>query len=424
VSDPASALRRIVDVLSTCDVHGWLAYDSLMSVTREGHLDANDPLAVAFLAREPGCVGATVDSFRVARALRRAGMDAEARGEGRCDVAVEIDGSRLSATVQGCWQAGEHVVFAPGLPPRADVDAVHPLGEVVVDGTALPVPADPARVLTAVYGDTWESQQRPFRLRPRAVAAAVDQTRGYGRHRQYWERFYQGKYGVTAPHEPSMFARWVTEQWEASERTEPTEPTEATEPTRRRPLVVDVGCGNGRDACHFADLGHAVLGLDYSFAGLAAAHDLLGERLGDRGAQATLRPLDLNDARATLVLGAELAQAADAARAAGNTQPPLLYARFVAHAVDDHARDNLWRLGATVLRRGGRAYLEFRTHRDALTGHVFEEQHYRRYLMPHDVGAELQRHGGAIVHWEEGRGLAPFRSEDPDVCRMVVQWAS
>ena len=169
MSDPASALRRIVDVLSTCDVHGWLSYDSLMSVTREGRLDANDPLAVAFLAREAGCVGATVDAFRVARALRRAGMDAEARGEGRCDVAVEIDGSRLSATVQGCWQAGEQVVFAPGLPPRADVDAVLPLGEVVVDGTALPVPADPARVLTAVYGDPWESQPRPFRLRPRAA---------------------------------------------------------------------------------------------------------------------------------------------------------------------------------------------------------------------------------------------------------------
>lgn len=395
MSEPAYALRRVLEVLHSSGVDGWLAYDSLMSATRHGHLDPGDPLAVCFLSREPGRVSATVESYRAARALRRAGMEVDVRGEGRCDVSVTTDGSRRTVAVQACWPAGHRVVFAPGLPPREDVDAVLPLGELEVDGTTLPAPADSARVLTAVYGPQWASHQRPYRLRPRAAAAAADQRRGYGRHRQHWERFYRGAYGVTAPQEPSLFAHWVAERCEADEP---------------RRLVVDVGCGNGRDTRHFADLGYDVLGLDYARAGLAAARDLLGET-GDRS---ELRALDLNDLRPTLLQGAELAQAG---------RSLMVYARFVAHAVDDHARDNLWRLAATALRRGGRAYLEFRTHRDALTDHVFEEQHYRRYLEPDEIEAELKRHGGAVVHREEGRGLAPFRSEDPDICRLVVQWA-
>jgi SAM-dependent methyltransferase len=398
VSEPAYALRRVIEVLHTCGVNGWPAYDSLLSATRDGQLDPGDPLVVGFLSHRPGCVSATLDSFRIARALRRAGMEVDVCGEGRCDVTVETDGGRRTVTVQGCWQAGYRVVFAPGLPPRADINTVLPLGELAVDGTTLPAPADPAGVLTAVYGDDWASHQRPFRMRPRAAAAAVDQGRGYGRHRQHWERFYQGRYGVPAPQEPSPFARWVAERCTA---------------TGPRPLVVDVGCGNGRDTRLFADLGHEVLALDYASAGIAAARDLLGQR-GDRDDRATLRALDLNDLRAVLAHGAQLVH---------SVEPITLYARFVAHAVDDHARDNLWRLAATSLRRGGRAYVEFRTHRDAVTEHVFEEQHYRRYLVPDEIEVELKRHGGAVVHREEGRGLAPFGSEDPDVCRMVVQWA-
>ena len=394
MSEPAYALRRVIEVLHTCGVNGWPAYDSLLSAARDGRLDPGDPLTVGFLAHEPGCASAILDSFRIVRALRSAGMDVDVRGEGRCDATVEADGRRRTVTVQGCWLSGYRVVFAPGLPPRADINTVLPLGEMEVDGTTLPAPADPAGVLTAVYGEDWASHQPPYRMRPRALAAAADQGRGYGRHRERWERFYRGSYGVTALREPSLFARWVAER------------CEATEP---RPLVVDVGCGNGRDTRHFADLGHDVLGLDYADAGLAAARDLLGD-LRDR---AMLRALDLNDLRTTLVYAARLARSAE---------PVALYARFVAHAVDDHARENLWRLAATALRRGGRAYLEFRTHRDALTDHVFEEQHYRRYLVPDEVEAELKQHGGAVVHREEGRGLAPFRSEDPDVCRMVVQW--
>jgi SAM-dependent methyltransferase len=398
VSDSAAALRTISDALrDECGCSGWLAFDSLMSATQRRLLDADGPLSLAVLADEPGRVAAMRQSFRIVRGLRRAGLEAEVAGDGRCAVAVEAHGVRRTVSVQACWQIDDKVVFAPGLPARAGADAVLPVAETRVDGTPLPVPADPARVLTATYGEHWRTQQPPYQLRPRAVAAAADPARGYGRHRRHWDRFYRGVYGVTPPREPSPFGLWVAGR-------------ERERDGGARPLVLDVGCGNGRDSRHFAEQGHRVLAVDYSPAALACARELLGAA----GALGETRMVDLSDLRPTLLLGAETA-ALDL--------PVVLYARFLAHAVDDCTRDNLWRLASTALRHGGRMYLEFRTTRDESSAHVFEDQHERRFLDPEEVDLALKHHGGAVVHREEGRGLAPYRSEDPHICRMVVQWA-
>lgn len=44
-----------------------------------------------------------------------------------------------------------------------------------------------------------------------------------------------------------------------------------------RPRLLDLGCGEGRDAIHFARLGFDVVGLDWSEAGLAKARDYARE---------------------------------------------------------------------------------------------------------------------------------------------------
>jgi hypothetical protein len=75
------------------------------------------------------------------------------------------------------------------------------------------------------------------------------------------------------------------------------------------------------------------------------------------------------------------------------------------------------------LRTGGRLFLEFRTERDARTEHVFGT-HFRRYLDPELVQAEIEANGGRVVHQEAGTGLARFRTEDPHVCRIVAVWSS
>ena len=123
--------------------------------------------------------------------------------------------------------------------------------------------------------------------------------------------------------------------------------------------------------------------------------------------------INLYDAREVMTLGVRLSRL---------DTPADLYARFVLHALEDLGRENLWRLASMGLRNGGHLFLEFRTEQDRGRPHVFQ-QAGRRYLDPAAVTAEIEAHGGRVVHQETGTGLAPFKTEDPHVARIVAAWS-
>ena len=72
-----------------------------------------------------------------------------------------------------------------------------------------------------------------------------------------------------------------------------------------------------------------------------------------------------------------------------------------------------------AMRRGGRLLLEFRTLEDAALPHHFP-QPQRHFLDPDEIVAEIKARGGRIRHVSAGTNLAPFRDEDPHVCRIVA----
>lgn len=209
-------------------------------------------------------------------------------------------------------------------------------------------------------------------------------------HHEYWDSFYRSRDSVAVPRDPSPFAQWVREQ----------------DPHPH--VLVDIGTGTGRDALWFARRGQRVLGLDYAPAAVAqAAATADAERL-----PATFETFDLYDADQVLTTGARLASSG---------APPTLYGRFLLHALEDDGRRNLWRLAEVTLRDGGRMYLEFRTGKDAEAAHVFGE-HFRRFLDPDTVVDEIEAGDGRVEYRGDGHGMAPFRGEDPHICRLVVGW--
>lgn len=206
----------------------------------------------------------------------------------------------------------------------------------------------------------------------------------------YWASFYAGEQRAAVPDEPSAFARWAVTRSGATT------------------LLVDIGTGTARDALWFSRQGHEVLGLDYA----APAIDQAGRTAAHERLPATFEVFDLYEADQVGAMGTRLAR---------RIQPPLLYGRFLIHALQDDGRHALWGLAATALQAGGSLYLEFRTGKDAGARHEFGE-HFRKFLDADTVVDEIEDWGGRIEYRHEDHGLAPYRHEDPHVCRLVSTW--
>ena len=210
-------------------------------------------------------------------------------------------------------------------------------------------------------------------------------------HRSYWDNFYSGQLVRAVPGQPSAFAHWAKQFC----------PPESA--------IWEFGLGTARDSLWFASRGYSVRGFDFAKSAVDRANELASEN--DLDAQFDM--LDLNDNLhlATLV---ETAQDVLA--------PFNIYGRFLIHSLTDEARHNFFSIAAQLLTRGGHLLLEFRTDEDAKETHLFGEDHYRKYLDPDSVIAELEACGATVVERVEGRRLAVYKTEDPHVARLVSCW--
>jgi hypothetical protein len=260
-------------------------------------------------------------------------------------------------------------------------------------GRQVPAPAQSERLLAATYGQHWRVPDPSFKYSTprRLVRRLGGWFGGLMTHRKFWDTF-NARAKREVPDEPSSFARWVADH-HASDR----------------PLV-DLGTGTGRDALWFAgEQGREVTAIDYSVGAVHRGTATSDERELPVGFEV----LNFYDQRAVLSLGARLSR---------SEVPVDLYCRFTFHSLDFPGRQNLLRLASMSLRRGGYLFLEFRTPKDRRRPHAFGE-HTRRYLRPATVAAQIRAAGGRVVHQEEGTGLAPFRDEDPYLCRIVATWS-
>ncbi len=212
-------------------------------------------------------------------------------------------------------------------------------------------------------------------------------------HQTYWDSFYASRSSSAVPLEPSAFARWV------HARLEPGRP------------VVEFGFGNARDSFWFARQGNPVTGYDFA---ASAVHQAQG-RADAESVDGRFFELDLYDEGGC----------ADVAKAVASIGGrPVVYGRFLIHSLETDGRHNLFDLVKDGLVDGGEVYLEFRTGLDQGQQHLFGDDHFRTYLDPEVVAAELTERGAVIDHLEAGHGLAVYKTEDPHVARIAASFAS
>lgn len=205
----------------------------------------------------------------------------------------------------------------------------------------------------------------------------------------YWNHFYASREAQKLS-APSQFAAFVAQ--EAGEAH----------------LIIEVGCGTGRDSLFFARHGFDVVAIDGSEAAIEGCEKT-------RQAQG----LDRIAFTCCAVGSGAFAQALVTAREV-SSGPAMAYARFFLHAITDADEQCLFRDMAAALREGDRLAVEYRTTRDE-AGEKVTQPHYRRYVDPAKVAENAVKFGFAIDYSVEGYGFAKYLNDDAYVARAIFR---
>lgn len=202
-------------------------------------------------------------------------------------------------------------------------------------------------------------------------------------NRDYWNQYYRNRICST---EPSPFAQYVST---------------LVQPGK---TLVDLGCGNGRDALFFAQQGLQVVAIDLS----DSAIDQLNQ-------------LAVKNAR---FLCADFI-ASDAHKPASYD---YAYSRFTIHAINQHQETLLLQAMFRALKSGGKFFIEVRSVNDPLYGRgkavarnaFFYDNHYRRFIVREELIKALEACGFRVEYAREQTGFAPYGNDDPPVIRIVA----
>lgn len=176
--------------------------------------------------------------------------------------------------------------------------------------------------------------------------------------------------------------------------------------------VIDLGCGDGRDSYAFASTGRSVLGIDRSHIGVSHAGRKAQELEHDEAARFVACDVSQAD-RLREVLTAEVDLSLD--------RPILFYARFFLHSIPEDVQSTLMSAIDAVARSGDWFVAEFRTDQDATTQKV-HQHHYRRFQNgPAFARLLTDQYRFTVVETQQGRGLSPYRGEDPHLFRVMAR---
>jgi SAM-dependent methyltransferase len=201
---------------------------------------------------------------------------------------------------------------------------------------------------------------------------------------QYWNGFY--KQTDRSLLIPSQFATFVASEFVDIVDT-----------------IVDLGCGNGRDAFFLSELGFKVIGVDAS----KEAIEYCSKRSGQNSFFLCSDILDINllqNLRDFLI----------------NTNRLLVYSRFFLHAISEDEELSFWNLVRDLCGLNDFLAVEFRTDRDASLNKV-TGKHFRRFIKPPALLERANKFGFVCEYLVEGFGFAKYKTDDAHVARFLLK---
>lgn len=383
------AIAGVLTTLQAAGMDAFLAYGTLLGAVREqGFLGHDSDVDLGYVSRHDHPVDVIRESFRLQRFLIAAGYRVTRYSSAAFKVdVVESDGSVRGLDVFGGFMRDGMLYLMGEIRTPFRREWVVPLGTAVLEGREFPVPAEPDRLLSAMYGPSWRTPDPAFHFEtPASTHRRLNGWfRGMRLERGKWDRFY------SAPAHGRRRASGLVRQVARHESGVGS--------------LIDIGCGRGDDAAFMAGRGVPSWGLDF-------CRKAYRERELQAGDHLTFQLFNLLEVRHVVALSATLA------RLPG---PRVVMARHLVDSIGRRARTNLWRTGASVLREpGDRLYLEFCS-RAGSDGYA--ERNRVGVRSPRKVVEELELAGATVVRRRQ-LWTTPDRPEASSrVCRIVATWA-
>jgi SAM-dependent methyltransferase len=177
-------------------------------------------------------------------------------------------------------------------------------------------------------------------------------------------------------------------------------------------VVVDIGCGLGRDSFSFATEGYDVFGIDGSIEAISA-NKKRAEENPPNGA-VYFSKADLRDRKSLQELFSRVTKKAEL-----ENKKIVLYLRFLLHAIDEETEKVLLDALADDTPVGTYFAAEFRTAEDAAKSKVYDD-HYRRFVETDKFLVELITRGFSVNEFYKGTGLSIYKDEDPFLARVMA----
>lgn len=209
--------------------------------------------------------------------------------------------------------------------------------------------------------------------------------------RIYWNNFYRRKSAVNFP---SSFAEFFV-----------------SKVVSKTDMVLELGCGNGRDAHYIAKHCRSVIGVDQSVeSGQELDFSLTDDK---RQKMENLTLIRDNFVKMDYV---------------AFNSANVIYARFVMHAITDIEEDVVLSKINSHFSNGVKVAVEARTTNDPLYGvgtkidkNTFHTDHSRRFIEVDSFKKKVETLGFKVTHLTESAGLSVFKGEDPVLMRIIFE---
>ena len=206
---------------------------------------------------------------------------------------------------------------------------------------------------------------------------------------KYWDNFYSDNYNKKILTIPSQFCCMVANEIDENK------------------VVVEFGCGSGKDSFFLSKICKSVLAMDVS----SVVIEKNNQKINDINYISFFCGDVSNEKDVELIL--------KKAKSISLDGKIVLYSRFFIHSLDENQETLFLRYISKNLNEGDKLYFEFRTEQDLTKEKTFQN-HYRRFINADLFYQKLLENGFEVIYFIEGIGMAKCKKEDPIIARFIA----